>query len=40
MSGFLKLVSMAGVLILIVLVVLVIVSAFGGMEASYSNPPS
>lgn len=39
MSGVFKLMSLAGAAILILLIVLTIVAAFGGFEHSYSNPP-
>jgi uncharacterized membrane protein len=39
MSGVLRLVSMAGFLILTILVILTIVAAFGGFEHNMSNPP-
>lgn len=40
MSGFLKLVTMVGVLLLVVLVIMTIVSGTGGFESSFSNPPA
>jgi hypothetical protein len=40
MSGFLKLVTMVGVVILVLLVIATIVAATGGLDSSFSNPPA
>jgi hypothetical protein len=40
MSGVLKLVSLAGAAILVLLIVLAIISIFGGFHSSMSNPPT
>jgi hypothetical protein len=39
-SNTLKMVAMAGALVAAILLVLMIVSIFGGFEASFANPPS
>ena len=39
MSGVFRIVSMAGAALLIVLVILTIISIFGGFEHGLSNPP-
>ena len=40
MSGLLRFVSLAGAAILIVLVIITIISLFGGMTHPLSNPPT
>jgi hypothetical protein len=40
MGGVLRVISLAGALLLILLIVLTIVSLFGGFEHSLSNPPT
>jgi hypothetical protein len=40
MSGVLRFVSLVGAAILIVLIILTIVSLFGGMTHPLSNPPT
>lgn len=39
MSGVLRFVSLAGAAVLILLVILTIISLFGGFEHPLSNPP-
>jgi len=40
LSNTLKFISMAGALVAIILLVLIVISIFGGFEATFSNPPS